>query len=632
MRTAEDSRAYIEGLGLDIEKLIANTHTWSELFKDFELKYDYRLPEAPEHPERYMIEVIQKNGRMKWDNPIYVQRFRDEYEVIVNNGVLNLVPYFLPLMEIHDFYKENGYLCGPARGSSAGSLIVYLLGITHIDPIKYGLSFARFLTLDRIQQSNWPDIDCDYENRDPLVGSDGYSGFLYNKYGNKAAQCSTRTLLRIKSSILDVNRFINGGTIEDDIAKLSKSLPATPQGVSDYDFIFGYEDADGHLVQGLLEQNEDLQKYALDRPKEWEIVKRALSIARQYSRHACSYLISDKPIEESVPIFEVGGVKRVTQVEHKQCEFAGLIKYDFLCVSALRDISLCMKFINIKSNAKPPAEHFIHDSKETFIWDLPENKEVFEMLGKGETETIFQLNTMTVTPYVKRIKPQNIMDLSTITSLCRPGPLDFKDEKTGNNMMEEYINRRFGHSKSDIPILDKLLPETYSVITFQEQVSRIAQELGGLSVIDAENVRIAMGKKKIKLLNSLKPKFIEGATPKIGSETAETIWSMMATFARYGFNCIAGDQLIKTNLGPVKLSKIVEKYFDYKVAYKDSCGNMQYEYPDFACSKGIKTVLTVKLSDGSILEATEDHKFLSNGEWQTLKEIIEKDLEFDCQQ
>lgn len=411
------------------------------------------------------------------------------------------------------------------------------MGITHVDPIKYELSSARFLTIDRVKQGNLPDFDLDLESRTPLVGLDGNSGYLFNKYQNKAAQISTRSLLRIKSAILDANRFINNGEVEEEITKFSKSLPNTPQGISDNDFVFGYEDEDGSHVQGLLEINEDLQKYAVNRPKEWDIVKRALSLSRQYSRHACSFVISNTCIEDVVPTFEVGGVKRITQPEAKQCEFAGLIKYDFLVVSALKDINLCIKYINKKhNNLSITTGYFKHDDKEIFIWDLPEDPKVFKMLSDGKTESVFQLNTTSVTPFVKKIRPQSVLDCATITALVRPGPLDFKDEKTGRNMAEEYIYRRHGVSKGDLPILDKLLPETYGIIIFQEEVSKIAKELGQMSVEDAENVRIGMGKKKIKLLNSLKPKFIEGASKITDKETAEKVWSMMATFARYGFS------------------------------------------------------------------------------------------------
>lgn len=540
MRSLYDVTEYLEKeLGFTdkaIKKTVENTHTWANLFKDFELKYDYRLPEVSGSPEQKLMEIIKSTGRMKWDNPEYVKQFREEWQLLTQNGVLNLIPYFLPIVDVYNFYKDNGFLTGPARGSAGGFLLSYVMGVTHIDPIKYGLYSSRFLTMDRVQQGNLPDIDCDLESRVPLVGKDGASGYLYNRYGNKAAQVSTRTLLRIKSAILDASRFINGGKVTEEATALAKSLPNTPQGVSDQDYVFGYTDKEGTYHKGLLERSDALQKYAVDHPQEWEIVKRALSLARQCSRHACAFVVADKPIEQIVPVFDVGGVSRVTQPEAKQCEFAGLIKYDFLVVSSVKDIRLCLDYINEKNNSDIETGYFVDKDKKTFIWDLPEDPEVFRMLSLGKTETVFQLNTVSVTPFVKRIQPKNIIDCATITSLVRPGPLDFKDKDTGRNMVEEYTLRRHGQSVGTIKVLNEMLPETYGVLVFQEQVTKLAKELAGMDVIDAENVRIAVGKKKKKLIESLKPKFIEGASKKVDLDTATTIWNMMETFARYGFN------------------------------------------------------------------------------------------------
>lgn len=851
-----------------VKKVVNNTYEWAKLFNNFELKYDYRLPIPESDPKKKLVEIIKQTGRMKWDDPVYLNQFKEEFKLLTENGVIDLVPYFLPIVDVYKFYDENGHLTGPSRGSAGGFLISYLLGITHIDPIKYGLYSSRFLTMDRVQQGNFPDIDCDLESRVPLVGDDGNSGYLFNKYGNKAAQISTRTLLRIKSAILDANRFVNGGTVEPEIQAFAKSLPNTPQGTTDYKFVFGYENGDGSHEPGLLELNDELQKYATERPKEWNIVKRALSLSRQNSRHACfaagtlvdsngkvdfidfapdfadnkpittwysgvkdtvivsmnngvsiqctpdhrfivgnkeieakdlkgefisykpfkktsgdtyvdsdlafslgwflndgsyikskngderfefyftpekddeakerilewlnkkgykvtpakdredtyraynlplefkikqntqnkripkefwewdlrpqrnfmsglfsangyclstrptvaikltskllisdiaiwlhshgistscsyskprktmhhngtytskttatlsiphftnkiafenlvgfiqkyksdrlrqiiedarateyipnkvkclhieesgktpvwdfneplenvgyingilvhncAYVVSDRPIEEDVPIFEVGGVKRVTQYEHKHCEWAGLIKYDFLVVSALQDINLCIKYINHKNKSENlQTGHFLHNDEDAYIWDLPEDKEVFDMLGRGETESVFQLNTTSVTPFVKMIKPQSVIDCATITSLVRPGPLDFVNKETGRNMVEEYVERKYGRSEPDIPVMKEMLPETYGVLVFQEQVTKLAKELAGMNAEDAENVRIGVGKKKQHLIDSLKPVFIEGAAKKVGEETATRIWSMMETFARYGFN------------------------------------------------------------------------------------------------
>jgi len=540
MRRTSDVREYLTTkIGLEdsfITKMVKNSHDWADKFKDFNLKYEYRLPDVGENPKKQMMDAIAAQGRLDWNNPIYVKQFNEEMDLLENNGVKNLIPYFIPLIDIFKFYEDNGYLVGPGRGSVGGFLIAYLMGITQIDPIKYKLSSARFATIDRIRQGSWMDIDSDFEDRGPLVGKDGNGGYLKEKYGNKVAQCSTRTLLRIKSAILDANRFVNNGTLEQEIQALSKTLPDTPPGITDYDSVFGYENSDGEHIRGLLEINKDLRNYTETRPKEWEIVKKSLSLSRQMSRHASAYIISDVDIEETVPVFEVGGVKRITQPDAKDCEYAGLVKLDLLVVLCLKDIRMCMESVNKRNGIKLKTGYFIHEGKETYIYDLPEDQKVFKMLSDGKTETVFQLNTSTVTPFLMRIKPTSIVDCAVTTSLVRPGPLGFIDEITGNNMVQEYIERKNGHSKTDIPILNSLIPETYSVLCFQEQVSKIATELGKMSVADSEDVRVAMGKKKFKLLDSLKPKFIEGSCQTVDAQTAEKIWQMMIKFASYGFN------------------------------------------------------------------------------------------------
>jgi DNA-directed DNA polymerase III PolC len=541
MRSLKESEDYLYGeLGLshiEIANFVKNSQDWAKHFDEFNLKYEYRLPKPDGDPKEELMRIINEVGRMDWDNPVYVKQFEEELALLTDNGTIDLVPYFLPIVDIYKSYKDNGYLTGPARGSAGGFLISYLIGITHIDPIKYELSTSRFLTIDRVQQGNLPDIDCDLESRQHLVGKDGNGGYLFNRYGDCAAQISTRTLLRIKSAILDANRFVNKGKLEQEVQALSKSLPNTPQGVSDQDFVFGYENGDGSHEPGLIELNEDLQKYAAERPEEWNIVTRALSLARQNSRHACAYVVSDRPIEEDVPIFEVGGVKRVTQYEHKHCEWAGLIKYDFLVVDAVKKARVCLDYIN-KKNGDTDMEtgFFMENGKKTFVWDLPVDMDVFKMLWSGKTETVFQLHSSTATPLVMDIKPESVVDCAVITSLGRPGPLDFKDESTGRNMAEEYGYRKRGQSKSNLAIMDEMLPETYGVLVFQEQVTKLAKELAGMNVIDAENVRIAVGKKKKKLIDSLKPIFIEGASKKIPHNEAVQVWDMMETFARYGFN------------------------------------------------------------------------------------------------
>jgi len=707
MRSTEESREYLTNtLGLvedQISSMIDNSNKWASKFDNFNLKYEYRLPNTGENPKQQLIDIINKVGRMDWKNQTYVTQFKEELELLSDNGVIDLIPYFLPIVDVYDSYKENGYLTGPARGSAGGFLISYLLGITHIDPIKYELSSSRFLTIDRVKQGNLPDIDCDLESRDHLVGRDGNGGFLFNKYGNKAAQVSTRTLLRVKSAILDANRFVNKGKVEAEVQALSKSLPTTPQGVNDLDYVFGYDKDDGSHVLGLLEVSEDLQKYAEARPVEWDIVKRALSLSRQKSRHACAYVVADVPIEDVVPVEEIGGVNRVTSPEAKHCEWAGLIKYDFLVVKAVKTARVCLDYINEKNkkdygnfknvgwyhpesdaagcmecegtdsifeggqtpvdpiykddpnseltcercdrvinDTKPfklETGYFRHNDKATYVWDLPIDQDVFEMMWKGHTETVFQLHSSTATPLVMDIKPESIVDCAVITSLGRPGPLDYFNEH-GRNMAEEYGFRKRGESSSHLQVMHDMLPETHGVLVFQEQVTKLAKELAGMNVIDAENVRIAVGKKKKKLIESLKPIFIKGASEKIGLEQATEVWDMMETFARYGFNkshavayCVISYACAffkhhyplewwASVLSTSDSKKINEEYYKY---VKDMIlpPDINISTERISIDYGLKK-LRSKLSMINGLGKKSAHKIISNRPYINMKDFVEK--------
>lgn len=515
------------------EDIFANNDAWAAKFDNFKLDYTWRLAETGGTPIQQAMEIIKQNGRMKWDDPKYVARLKEELEVIAKNPKKDLTAYFLPIRDVLNHYKDNGLLTGPGRGSAGGSLFVYLLGITQIDPFDFDLPFNRFFSLDRIMGMELPDIDVDLEDRTLLVGEDGRSGYLYGKYGDKAAQISTRTTIRLKSAILDTNRYFKG-KVEDSISTFTKGLPAPPQGVSDLNFVFGFEDDEGTHHDGLIELSEDLQKYAKERPEEWEIVSKAMGLTRAYSKHASAFVLSDVPIKEVLPTKE----GHITQYEAKEVEAAKLIKYDFLVVKQLKDIRICMELINKKHGVKKVVGNFDHNGQDTYVWKLPQLPEVFKSIWAGATETCFQINTRSMTPFVIEMLPNSLMDLATLLALVRPGPMDFINPETGRNMVEEYMLLRKGQIKPDIEALGKLLPETYGVIVFQEQLNKIARDLAGFPGPKAETLRKHMAKKKMVELMKLKPDFIEGATKQVSQEIAEKIWERMVTFGRYGFSVI----------------------------------------------------------------------------------------------
>jgi DNA polymerase III alpha subunit len=623
----EMGRYLVDVLGIDelqASVYLNNNASWAKDFDNFSLKYEMKLVNSDEDPYQKAMGLIRKNGRMQWDNPVWMDRLKEEFNVLAKNPVKNFLPYFFPIIGVNEFYKKNNKLVGVARGSAGGSLLCYLMGVTNLNPMKYNLSFSRFMSLDRIKNGDWPDVDSDYSDKTLLFDKDGVPGYLNQTYGAGMAQVGTKSTIRLKSAIKDTNRYFNG-SVEPEIEVFTKGLPQPPQGVTDAKFVFGYEDDEGNHIPGLIEQSEDLQKYIEKRPDEWAIVSKAMGLTRSQSVHACAVLLSSIPLDDIIPLRE----GHITQYEAKETETAGLIKYDFLGVDQVLDIEVCLKLLNKRNGDDFEIGYFMHNGQKLNIWDLPEDLDVHKSIWGGETATIFQLHTPTMIPVVKEILPQSVEDISTILALNRPGPIDYIDENTGRNMVQEYICRRKGESEPDFPELAKLIPETYGVIVFQEQQLKIAKEVGGMAPDQAENLRRLFAKKKKVEALEMKPIFMKTAVDKLGKEKAEKLWAMMETFARYSFNCIGEDQKILTKTGHYTIKEISDNPRLYDVACIDICNsNLTYEKPSFGAEKGTKEVWTVELNDGTIIEATPDHRFWSEGSWITLKDIVEQELPF----
>jgi len=510
--------------------LVDNTRVWAEQFNGFKLKYDWRLADVGPDPMSQVNATISKVGRMRWNDPVWVARLKEEFQVISKNGVKDLIPYFLPICDVMNHYSDNGVLTGPLRGSCGGSLLCYVLGITQIDPFKYDLPFNRFFSMDRVLSGKLPDVDSDLSSRELLTGADGYSGYLYGRYGDKCAQISTRNTVRLKTAIKDTNRYMYG-SVQPEIEAFTKGLPAPQQGVTDQKMLFGYEDEETGHVPGLID-NQEFQAYVTKRPAEWNIVEKALGITRSFGVHPAAFVLSDVPVNEVAPLKD----GHIIQYDMNALDSIGLIKYDFLVVKQLKDIEVCLNLINKKNGHTNRIGDFSHKGEQLYIWNLPEIQEVFQSTWDGATETLFQIHTHSMTPFVKEILPGNVDDLGIILALVRPGPLDFIDEKTGRSMAEEFCMRRKGESQIDIQILGELIQDTYGIFVYQESLTRIAKELAGFPGDEAEKLRENMGKKKMDELEKMKPKFIEGASKKVSLETAKEIWERMVTFGRYGFN------------------------------------------------------------------------------------------------
>lgn len=541
----------------EFEKYVDNSRQWAAEFKNFTLDQSISLPKSfyPKDTLKHVYELIEKHGRAK-DEPAYKERLAKEIELLHNNGTIDLLPYFFLAEDSCAEFARQKKLSGPGRGSSAGLLLNYYLEVTHVDPLKHGLSLDRFLTIDRVKSGKMPDIDMDFSDRECLTGKDG---FLSKKFGACFAQVSTNNLLRVKSAIKDVCRF-KFGEVTKEIEDVCSSIKPPPQGVEDIKYLFGYTSEDGKEVKGHFFENEELQRYAKKYPDHWEIVIKILKVMRSKGSHASAFIIADKPIDSFIPLMTIDG-NRVTQYTASGCESSGGLKMDYLNVNSVKDIESCIKIIQEKQGLKlpesvtingkrvPDLRVFKYKEQLVDVYDLPNSKEVFDAICEGRTETVFQLGTNSAQIGLRSFnteKPNGEKLISSLdeggifVALDRPGPLDAKvtnSDGYSRNMLEEYAFRARGKAKyGEIEFLTKTLPKTYGIMVFQEDLTKVYRELTGCSGVDAENFRSDIGKKKMDKVNARYPFFKKEASKLVGEEVADSIWNQIVTFGQYGFN------------------------------------------------------------------------------------------------
>jgi len=570
LSTQETWERWSEQLGSDtenrklFEEAVENTHLIADVAKGFSIKDDYHQPRVdfPEEirnmdvPEKtklkeLIVKQIEAHGRMKWDDPRYIERLEREIAVICDNGIIDFAPYFIFLEKWNVWTRENSILSAPGRGSGAGSLLCYLLRITHLDPFKYELPFERFLSMGRLKRGKFPDIDWDLGDREPLLAK------LKEVYGDKMAQCSTHGTLKIKSAIKDSCRVLLGiNSMDKRVDDVTKSIANTPMGVKDIDFLVGYVDKEGTRHPGQLEQNDKLADFFVEHPQVFDMVKSLLGIPRSVGRHASAYFISDAPITLSVPTCNISGYT-CTQYTAEPAQKAGLIKFDFLRVNTLADIAGCIRMVQKNKGHKVWQEKLVV-GKETFkIWkgelppemipwegghldmyELPEDPRVLKAFADGRTESVFQFNTPALTGFCKRVGPTTIQDLSDIVALVRPGPLSAK-LADGDTMAESYIKARNG-KKSVIyihPGMEPILKDTAGQIVYQEQIQRIFSDLLGYSPEEADYMREVLAKKKKQDLQKLVPEIKDRAKVQGWTEEQANVFADACIAAsQYSFN------------------------------------------------------------------------------------------------
>lgn len=415
-------------------------------------------------------------------------------------GDMNLTNYFLVVWDFVRFAKENGILVGPGRGSAAGSIVTYCLGITSLDPLKYGLIFERFLNPDRL---SLPDIDIDFadDRRDEVIS------YVVAKYGeDRVAQISTFGTMAARGSLRDVGRAM--GMPFNEIDKVAKLIPAEPK--------MTIEKALDRVAEldGLIESDKRLRELV-------DNARKVEGIARHASTHAAGVVISRDPLIETVPLQRAGGKSEgevTTQYQMGLLEEIGLLKMDFL---GLTTLTILGRAVDLARKKDPGLT----------INGIPlEDDKAFEQLQQGDTIGVFQLEGGMTTRMTTEIAPSSFDDLIALMALIRPGPAggaaEFCDRKHGRAPVM-YMH----------PDLEPILKSTFGIAVYQEQIMQIANAIAGFSMADADGLRSAMGKKKQDLMESYRKPFIEGAVAHgLTKELADDIYSMMARFGGYGFN------------------------------------------------------------------------------------------------
>ncbi|MBI5826521.1 MAG: DNA polymerase III subunit alpha [Deltaproteobacteria bacterium] len=498
----------------DVPEAIANTIEIAERC-NFEMKLgEHHLPEFPVPPGETLDSLIEAKAKaglerrlnamsvagidvegVKWH---YHDRLAKELKVIKGMGFPG---YFLIVTDFIEYARSRDIPVGPGRGSAAGSLVAWSLGITNLDPIKYNLLFERFLNPDRI---SLPDIDIDFcfEKRDEVIR------YVTGKYGkDNVTQIITFGQMRAKACIRDVGRALD--MPYGDVDKIAKLVPNQLN----------------ITIEEALEQEPRLRELKDKDRKVKELMDAAIALEglpRHASTHAAGVVISNRPLVEYLPLYMNQKDEVVTtQYSMKDVEKIGLVKFDFLGLKTLTVIDKTVKLISANRGESVDIDSLPLDDPATY-----------RLLASGNTNGVFQLESSGLKDLLRKLKPETFEELVAAVALYRPGPLQ-------SGMVDDFINRKHGKVpiQYEIPELKEILENTYGVMVYQEQVMEIAKVLAGYTPGDADVLRKAMGKKIPEEMLSQRQKFLDGSRKKnIPQKKAEKIFDLMAKFAGYGFN------------------------------------------------------------------------------------------------
>jgi DNA polymerase-3 subunit alpha len=470
----------------------------------------YPLPPSFESMGAYLRYLSYEGAKKRYGEPLpeeVIKRLEHELAVIEQMGFEG---YFLIVQDFVGQARRRGVWVGPGRGSAAGSLVAYCLGITSIDPLAYQLLFERFLNPERTSP---PDIDIDFDDE----GRSEVIAYVQEKYGTEnVAQIVTYGTMGIKTAIRDVGRALNIPL--SDINKLTSYIPEKPN-ITLEDALNPAENPKA----GFLEQIYKDESHPLHKVLHW--AHRLEGITRHTGIHAAGVIIAPEPLYNYVPLAiatrDETQRQVITQWDGPDCEKVGLLKMDFLGLKTLSILKTAVQLVQKLTKSPEPLD------LEKIPLDDPETWRLFQ---EGRTVAIFQFESEGMQKYLRMLKPTCIEDLIAMNALYRPGPMEH---------IPSFVRRKHGEEPITYlhPSLEPILSNTYGIMVYQEQIMQIAQVLAGYSLAEADLLRRAMGKKKREIMEEQRAVFVERAVARgIERTTAEEVFDLMAKFAEYGFN------------------------------------------------------------------------------------------------
>jgi DNA polymerase-3 subunit alpha len=485
--------------------------------KEFQIHKDANLNQW-----EFLQHITREGAKMRYNDVTPEIQERLDFELFTIK-TMGFAGYFLIVSDFIKAGREMGVFVGPGRGSAAGSVVAYCIGITNIDPIKYNLLFERFLNPDR---KSMPDIDTDFDDE----GRQKVIDYVVDKYGkNQVAQIITYGTMAAKMSIKDVARVLDLPLAESNVlAKLVPDKPGTElgrvlhapitikEGAKSLEEKEGYQQEDIDNVKKLREiyKGNDIRAQVL---KEAERLEGSV---RNTGIHAAGIIIAPQDLTTLIPVATAKDSDLwVTQIEGSIIEDAGVIKMDFLGLKTLSILKMALALI--KQN------HGVVIDLDTIPLD---DEKTFKLYQQGETNATFQFESVGMQKYLRELKPDKFDDLIAMNALYRPGPMAY---------IPNFIDRKHGREaiSYDLDEMKEILSETYGITVYQEQVMLLSQKIGGFTKGDADVLRKAMGKKQKSVLDKMKAQFVEGATSKgHDPQVLEKIWTDWEAFAQYAFN------------------------------------------------------------------------------------------------